>query len=89
MSNLSVSKVQRKTKNDPQPTLSENFNSHKEIFVQFFFLGGTASLASPDEPPLVLTDAICCGPRLGEFCSVELKMESTVCFFSFLPQMSH
>jgi hypothetical protein len=28
MSNLSVSKVQRKTKNDPQPTLSENFNSH-------------------------------------------------------------
>jgi hypothetical protein len=28
MPNLSVSKVQRKTKNDPQPTLSENFNSH-------------------------------------------------------------
>jgi hypothetical protein len=28
MSNLSVSKVPRKTKNNPQPTLSENFNSH-------------------------------------------------------------
>jgi hypothetical protein len=28
MSNLSVAKVQRKTKNDPWPTLSENFNSH-------------------------------------------------------------
>jgi hypothetical protein len=28
MSNLSVSKGQRKTKNDPKPTLSENFNSH-------------------------------------------------------------
>jgi hypothetical protein len=28
MSNLSVSKVPGKTKNDPQPTLSENFNSH-------------------------------------------------------------
>jgi hypothetical protein len=29
MSNLSVSKVQRKTKHDPQPTLSENCNSHQ------------------------------------------------------------
>jgi hypothetical protein len=28
MSNLSVSKVQRKTKNDPYSTLSENFNTH-------------------------------------------------------------
>jgi hypothetical protein len=28
MSNLSMSEVQRKKKNDPEPTLSENFNSH-------------------------------------------------------------
>jgi hypothetical protein len=32
MSNLSVSKVPRKTKNNPQPTLSENFNSHPLYF---------------------------------------------------------
>jgi hypothetical protein len=36
MSNLSVSKVQRKTKNDPWPTLSENFNSHPlEGFIEY------------------------------------------------------
>jgi hypothetical protein len=34
MSNLSVSKVQRKTKNDPWPTLSENFNSHQEKILE-------------------------------------------------------
>jgi hypothetical protein len=28
MSNLSVSKVQRKTENDPWPTLGESFGSH-------------------------------------------------------------
>jgi hypothetical protein len=30
----------------------------KEIFVLFFFWGGTASLASPDNPPLSITNTL-------------------------------
>jgi hypothetical protein len=43
MSNLSVSKVQRKTKHDPQPTLSENFNSHPLYVLVYFILYGKTS----------------------------------------------
>jgi hypothetical protein len=42
-----VSKVQRKTKNDPQPTLSESFNSHplfsykQVVYNLFLFFSNT------------------------------------------------